>query len=354
VPHYWAEYPVYIEPLPIPTVTGVTARIRNGRAVIGLQGHGFNSIPGDSVEVLYSIQGITLGTAQATSPMIRRSDNEIEFILPVARVHLGQLQITDIGYYDYDGNTTPLGPQIFSFMPYPLDPFPRSSRSYSQSRPSSTPERPSIPASTTRPLPPPTNTRPLPPATLDPSTPIPADIHPAGKPGKPGVIYQPGYGSMMALGPAPTTPENMAPSQMEQTMPPSRMLEAHRQGLQHRQLWQQTGRRFGVPGFVAGQPGWAGAGGVAQIPHPRSGMRRAPDRTFGAGFSAGQGGVQTWPGGGPMAVQTYGSLGYASMGDGSMDMAARGSIRRYSGGGSVSLKKTKVGPRAARRSRKRR
>jgi hypothetical protein len=230
---------------------------------------------------------------------------------------------------------------------------PHHERSYSQTRPSGEPDRPR--PDRPRPGIPATTARPLPPATPDPSEPVPADLHPAGIPGKPGVVYQPGYGSRMALGPAPTTPENMAPSQMEQTMPPSRMLEAHRQGLQHRQLWQQTGRRFGVPGFAPGEPGWAGAGGVAQIPRPNRGLRRASNRSFGPGFSAGQGGVQTWPvGGGPMAVQTYGSLGYASMGDGSMDMAARGSIRRYSGGGSVSLKKPKVGPRAARRSRKRR
>lgn len=89
---------------------------------------------------------------------------------------------------------------------------------------------------------------------------------------------------------------------MEFIIPQNRMLESHRQGLQHRQLWQQTGRRFGVPGFVPGQPGWAGQAGVAQIPRPSRGVRRA--------FQP---------------VETYGSLGYASMGDGSMDAAVRGS-----------------------------
>lgn len=66
---------------------------------------------------------------------------------------------------------------------------------------------------------------------------------------------------------------------------------------------QGVRRRYGVPGFVYGEPGWAG-----------------------------QGGVQTFPPGSarPRAVQTYGSLGYASMGDGSMDMARRGG-RRYAG-----------------------
>ena len=55
------------------------------------------------------------------------------------------------------------------------------------------------------------------------------------------------------------------------------------------------------------------------------------DRTFGPGLSAGQAGVQTLGGAGKrgrMAVQTYGSLGYASMGDGSMDMAIRGASGR--------------------------
>ena len=48
-------------------------------------------------------------------------------------------------------------------------------------------------------------------------------------------------------------------------------------------------RRYGVPGIPAGMPGWAGNAGVAQIPHPSRGAGR------------------------PIAVQTYGSLGYASM-----------------------------------------
>lgn len=139
------------------------------------------------------------------------------------------------------------------------------------------------------------------------------------------VTYQSGYGSMMARGGAPTAP--MRPGAMEFTMPPNRMLEPHRQGEQSRMLWHQTGRRFGNP-----PPGWIGAGGVAQIPHPNRGMRREPERSFGPGLSAGQGGVQAFEGGGgPMAVQTYGSLGYGSMGDGSMDMAVRQEGRRFSG-----------------------
>jgi hypothetical protein len=144
----------------------------------------------------------------------------------------------------------------------------------------------------------------------------------------PGIKYQSGFGSMMAREVASTVPMDV--SGMEYTMPPSRMVEPTRMVEQSRMLWHQTGRRFGVPGFQAGQPGWAGAGGVAQIPGPSRGMREMPDRSFGPGLSAGQGGVQSFAGGGGGArgVQTYGSIGIASMGDGSMDMAVRGG-RQY-------------------------
>lgn len=81
-----------------------------------------------------------------------------------------------------------------------------------------------------------------------------------------GFIYQPGYGSARRCGPPSTAP--MIPSQMEWMMPPSRMLEVNRMRLPSRMLQQETGRKFGVPGIPPGQPGWAGAGGVAQIPHP--------------------------------------------------------------------------------------
>ena len=102
-------------------------------------------------------------------------------------------------------------------------------------------------------------------------------------PEKTSITYQSGYGSMMSPGPSPTTPP--IPGGIE----------------------TQGGRRFGTP-----PPGWIGAGGVAQIPHPNRGMRSG--------------------GGGPMGgVQTYGSLGYGSMGDGSMDMAVRQEGRRFSG-----------------------
>lgn len=106
------------------------------------------------------------------------------------------------------------------------------------------------------------------------------------------------------------------PSAMEWLMPFNRMVEPHRMTILHRQLGHQTGRVFGVPGFAPGTPGWAGQAGVAQSPHPTRGMTRMVSREEAA------------PMGG--AVQTYGSLGYASMGDGSMDMAVRGA-RRFSG-----------------------
>jgi len=212
----------------------------------------------------------------------------------------------------------------------------RIGRNYS--RP--TPGGPKIPPVETRLVPSPSQE-----AEFYPTPPLVAELHPTTT----GVVYQPGYGSIFP-GHAPTVVGKFKPSMMEHTLPPNRMLEAHRQGLQHRQLYQQTGRRFGVPGFAPGTPGWAGAGGVAQIPHPNSGRRPLPDRTFGPGLSAGQGGVQTFPGGGggPIAVQTYGSLGYGSMGDGSMDMAVRGS-RRYSGKGKMPKR---IGPRSSRRARK--
>jgi|GEM_PF-4162884 len=86
--------------------------------------------------------------------------------------------------------------------------------------------------------------------------------------------------------------------------------EAHQpEGTRRRYEWKDfepAERRYGVPGYVYGEPGWAGHGGVAQRPLGR--VR----------------------GGG--AVQTYGSLGYGSMGDGSMDAAVRGGGRRFAGG----------------------
>lgn len=59
----------------------------------------------------------------------------------------------------------------------------------------------------------------------------------------------------------------------------------------------QHGRRYGVPGFVYGEPGWAGQGGVQ--PGGRAGLMR----------------------GGQPLPHNYGSLGYGSMGIGSMDRA---------------------------------
>jgi len=322
-PYYYQE--------PIPVVHGVTSRIRNGRGILGLVGSGFSQIPGDSMEILYEIAGITAGVSRARVPISKRSDSEIEFVLPVERMHLAQLRITDIGYFAGD-SVVGLGSQIFSRYSFPLTPFNRAARRYSAREDSPRePQGASIREAS------------LPPAQIS--------EHPADRPGKPGIVYQTGYGSMMAGGPAPTAPVKMEIGRMEHTMPPNRMLEPHRMGEQQRQLWHQTGRRFGVPGIPAGQPGWAGAGGVAQAPHPMRGMRPVADPTFGPGLSAGQGGVQALPPGrGPIAVQTYGSLGYGSMGDGSMDMASRGGQRRYAGSKKGSKKGIK---RAARRRRRR-
>jgi hypothetical protein len=78
-------------------------------------------------------------------------------------------------------------------------------------------------------------------------------------------------------------------------------------------------RRYGVPGYAPGTPGWAGAGGVAQKPHPGPGgcIRGGRNKK---GLKRGMG-----------AQHTYGSMGYGSMGDGSMDLATGGErMRRYS------------------------
>jgi len=111
----------------------------------------------------------------------------------------------------------------------------------------------------------------------------------------------------------------------------------------------------------------ANASGLAT--HQPDGHRFAgQDRTFGPGLSAGQAGVQTLGGAGkrgPMAVQTYGSLGYASMGDGSMDMAIRGALgrtfaetpneegRRFSDVGSTPASECTVSRRSTSRGRSR-
>lgn len=128
-------------------------------------------------------------------------------------------------------------------------------------------------------------------------------VHPGDLPE---LQYQPGYGSSAVPGSATTT-------KPKPTIPPHRNLEPHRSGIIHRQL--QDGRVFGVPGIPPGTPGWAGNAGVAQSPHPVRGSRSGGPPPDGA-------------------VQTYGSLGYASMGDGSMDMAVRGA--RFSHVGSTS------------------
>jgi hypothetical protein len=140
----------------------------------------------------------------------------------------------------------------------------------------------------------------------------------AVRPDNPQLVYQTGYGAHAAAH-SPTIPGGL---------PPSRMTETTRMMLHSRML--PEGVQFGVPGIPFPRPGWAGQAGIAQSPHPTRGAAAPVDRTFGPGLSAGQGGVQSFRGGGggPRAVQTYGSLGYASMGDGSMDMAVRQGGRR--------------------------
>lgn len=84
----------------------------------------------------------------------------------------------------------------------------------------------------------------------------------------------------------------------------NRQDEAHRMVRNHRMLDYSQGRRYGAPGFVYGQPGWAGQGGVQTFPLMNRRMRRRV-----------------------MARPAYGSLGYGSMSDGSMDYAVRGRNR---------------------------
>lgn len=317
---YNVYYPVYEEAFPI--VESVTPHWDDSEAVIILQGSGFNLIPGSLLFVELKQGGLAHRIERRE--IHNRSDQSMEIrIRPLGGIP-EDLEILGIAYSTNDGQLVLLtgpfsmakGRKRFARTPSAPKPSPGTS---------SQPRMPSVPSTSQPPSGRPPSSRPPTDSNIPGAIPIPTIpevIHPGDVPG---LLYQPGFGSAMAPGPAPTSLE---PSKMEYMMPPNRMLEPHRQGLLHRQLGHQTGRRFGVPGFVAGQPGWAGQAGVAQIPHPTRGRGPTVDRTFGPGLSAGQGGVQTFPGdGGPMAVQTYGSLGYASMGDGSMDMAVRGARR---------------------------
>lgn len=100
---------------------------------------------------------------------------------------------------------------------------------------------------------------------------------------------------------------------------PTAARSAHQHGLgpvppylQYRQV--SEGRQYGVPGRALGAPGWAGAAGVAQAPHPGGCIRGGRNKK----------GLKRGP------PHAYGSLGYASMGDGSMDLATGGErMRRY-------------------------
>jgi hypothetical protein len=207
-------YPVHEET--IPTVESVTPHIEDSTAIIILQGHGFNSIPGNSVQVEWSSGG---SVHAQFAPIMNRNDDAIEIHIKFSDAVPDDLEILTIAYSTNHGELVLLA-----------GPFSMAKR-------------------------------------------------------------QKRFASIQ---------------------PPNRMLEPHRMVNRHRQLDpRETARVFGVPGIPPGTPGWGGQAGVAQSPHPVSGM--AP-----RGGSAPMGGVQT-----------YGSLGYASMGDGSMDMAVRGS--RFAG-----------------------
>ena len=107
-----------------------------------------------------------------------------------------------------------------------------------------------------------------------------------------------------AVGGVRWVPPPAEPGQPYRGQRPDLTPSGRRRHVRPRGVDRGTGRRFGVPGHAPGTPGWAGAGGIAQAPTP--GRR---------------GGQEALP-------HAYGSLGYASMGDGSMDMATDG-VRRY-------------------------
>ncbi len=206
---YNVHSPVHEEA--IPTVENVTPHIEGSTAIIILQGHGFNSIPGNEAQVEWSSDE---SVHALFAPIIDRNDNAIEIHIKFSGEVPGNLEILRIAYS--------------------------------------------------------TN-----------------------------------HGELVLL----TGPFSMAKrkKRFASIQPPNRMLEPHRMTNRHRMLRaQEEGRLFGVPGIAPGMPGWGGQAGVAQSPRPVRGS--AP-----RGGSAPMG-----------AVQTYGSLGYASMGDGSMDMAIRG------------------------------
>ena len=282
LPYYYdRDYPIY-EPLYLdtvifPRINHVTARresvktfypeITDANGVIGMMGSGFEGIPGGRLRITF-----TIGTSrprEKDAAIIEQSPTKMLIAIPVDGDLLDEFQLLDIAYYRDGGELVSLGDQFFSAASYPFSPFNNMNHGKRFS---------------------------------------------AVRPDNPQLVYQTGYGAHAAAH-SPTIPGGL---------PPNRMTETTRMMLHSRML--PEGVRYGVPGIPFPQPGWAGQAGIAQSPHPTRRAAAPVDRTFGPGLSAGQGGVQSFRGGGggPIAVQTYGSLGYASMGDGSMDMAVRG------------------------------
>lgn len=306
--------------------------ISDSHGVIGMTGSGFGYVP-DVLVIRYRI-----GTGEwriDRAPILSRSDGSLEFAVPVSASVLPGFALGDIGFY-VNGDIVSFAGSFFANLPRPWNPFAKRrrygvvkgkkkgkkgrgrGRQYCSDMGS--PRRYAAPDSS------------IPPEFTH-------DFHP----------------------PEPSGP--LMPSNVMVTFPPSRMLEDHRSVNWSRMMEEPTNRRrYGVPGHPYGTPGWAGAGGVAQRPLAAirggamqnrpvrgdgsmgdvsmgdgsmdmaiQGRRFAEVRTFGPGLNAGQAGVETLGGRagarGPIGVQTYGSLGYASMGDGSMDMAIRGSRR---------------------------
>jgi len=367
-PYYYIQ-PIY-EPIPVvleastqevavaPILTEVKAKLRDPkpgegisqRGVIELRGLNLNVIEGIGIVYAYDNEGLLGGdTGPHTSQVkiINIGPNALVFELPVGPA--SHMMITDIAYFAY-GQSRSLAQAFFDIVPYPFQPFQGGRRRYGAetSRPSKSP-------GASRPRPSgerpggkrPGDGRPKTPSVGLTRQPQTSTLTPQ-EPQTPALTHHPGIERIDP--PPPSGP--MLPSEMTQFMPPNRMVENHRGILHHRQLGQDTGRRFGVPGFVAGEPGWAGNAGVAQSPHPTRRIRRsAPeDPTFGPDLSAGQGGLQPWPGGGAMGKETYGSLGYGSMGIGSMDRAVQSSGARFSG----TRKKPKKGRMFNTRKRKKR
>ena len=199
--------------------------------------------------------------------ILTRDDGNMEIAIPVSDKVLSGFALSDIGYY-MNETFVSFGASFFSTVPRPWNPFVRRRRFGAACISSINRDVPSI-----------RGERRLYASTEPPEA---------------------EYAEQFAA-PPPLRP--LQASKMMQMFPPNRMLEDNRMGKWHRMEGEPTGRQFGTP-----PPGWAGNGGVAQV-----------------SLAVARGGERE----GPRAVQTYGSLGYASMGDGSMDMAARSGGRTF-------------------------